>query len=981
MARWRAKRNAQRPDPDAHLGWTPIRDVPAWCTDAIANAQILLQRFITKHDADSKETLASAWNAVATDKRFETSPLTFRLDMLNRCAIVASWQAKSIDGFDKAIEQWCSALNLVPDGWPERLRYLHNVGSQYLARYDRTGDKADLEMSVKSNLEAVAAACDWNDYSVGMAYDGAVTSLTARYRKFGNPEDLRRSVDIAQKGLHLATAAGVKRLNMFRFALAGALRSRFEAFGGIDDLDQAIETLSSTDENPVPRDIDEGQQILAVLLRKRGEMTKNPDDLDLAVKFLDAPHGTLPNDPARRTNLGNALLSRYRLTGNLDDVQRAVELQESAILLSALNDWQKASRYNNAGNATLAMYEETKEAAYLSRSIAHYREAIELTDPLAPELASRYYNLGQARQRAYERDAIESNAELVGSAYSAACKAGLEAGLEWALAAALHWGDWALTYRKWEEAASGYRYALDAVDKLFRRQLGRDEQEMWLAQVRGLPAHAAYALAQAGQGADAAMAIERGRAFILSEVLERDRVDLSALEQSGQPNLAKRYRAASAAVRVAHTVPAARAARDELEHAIVAIRQVAGFEDFLAKLRYLTPEERARVGPIVYLAAAPTGGSAIVVDSASSSPTVLQLESLTESAVDSKIQALLGAYACRRFSAGLWEGTVDAVTSWLWNSTIDPLLSTLTDVDEATFVPAGRLGLLPFHAAWTSDPDAASGRQYVLDRIAFSYAPNARSLLAARQIADGLCVPKSVLVVDDPQPVTAGPVPAADVEADTVRRMFPRARVLRHEEATRAAVLGTLSTFDVLHFACHGVAFADSPLDSQLTMAGDEPLSLRDLLAVGSARTSVHNGRLAVLSACEASRSGDELPDEVLSLPTGILQAGIPSIIASNWAVDGASTAMMMARFYDAWRTDGISIGDALRRSQCWLRDSTNEEKARWFRTQVDQCDPADTGTIDSLRRLWQASVRKPPAERTYAHPMHWAAFAHVGAS
>ena len=78
---------------------------------------------------------------------------------------------------------------------------------------------------------------------------------------------------------------------------------------------------------------------------------------------------------------------------------------------------------------------------------------------------------------------------------------------------------------------------------------------------------------------------------------------------------------------------------------------------------------------------------------------------------------------------------------------------------------------------------------------------------------------------------------------------------------------------------------------------------------------------------------------------------------------------MMMARFYDSWRTDRTSIADALRRSQCWLRDSTNQEKARWFSEQLDRCDPDDTETIDSLRKLWQASVRKPPTDRTYAHP------------
>ena len=57
-------------------------------------------------------------------------------------------------------------------------------------------------------------------------------------------------------------------------------------------------------------------------------MTKNRHDLDLAVKGLDASTAVLANNPARMTNLGNALLSRYGLTKNLADVERAVELQD-----------------------------------------------------------------------------------------------------------------------------------------------------------------------------------------------------------------------------------------------------------------------------------------------------------------------------------------------------------------------------------------------------------------------------------------------------------------------------------------------------------------------------------------------------------------------------------------------------------------------------------------------------------------------------
>ena len=75
---------------------------------------------------------------------------------------------------------------------------------------------------------------------------------------------------MAEAGLRLATAAGVDRLNMFRFTLAEALGSRFDAFGDIDDLNRAIKTYSSTDEHPVPGYVEDGQRVLAMLLRRLG---------------------------------------------------------------------------------------------------------------------------------------------------------------------------------------------------------------------------------------------------------------------------------------------------------------------------------------------------------------------------------------------------------------------------------------------------------------------------------------------------------------------------------------------------------------------------------------------------------------------------------------------------------------------------------------------------------------------------------------
>ena len=62
---------------------------------------------------------------------------------------------------------------------------------------------------------------------------------------------------------------------------------------------------------------------------------------------------------------------------------------------------------------------------------------------------------------------------------------------------------------------------------------------------------------------------------------------------------------------------------------------------------------------------------------------------------------------------------------------------------------------------------------------------------------------------------------------------------------------------------------------------------------------------LVVLSACETQRGRMQKDEGVYALPVGFLYAGAPSVIASLWRVDDASTAELFADFYGKLRGSG----------------------------------------------------------------------------
>ena len=83
---------------------------------------------------------------------------------------------------------------------------------------------------------------------------------------------------------------------------------------------------------------------------------------------------------------------------------------------------------------------------------------------------------------------------------------------------------------------------------MFRAQLLRADKESWLRDAEDLVVDGAFALAAGDDPRGAAVALERGRALLLSEALERAAADLSRLED-GHAGLAIRFRESSARVR------------------------------------------------------------------------------------------------------------------------------------------------------------------------------------------------------------------------------------------------------------------------------------------------------------------------------------------------------------------------------------------------------------------------------------------------
>jgi len=139
-------------------------------------------------------------------------------------------------------------------------------------------------------------------------------------------------------------------------------------------------------------------------------------------------------------------------------------------------------------------------------------------------------------------------------------------------------------------------------------------------------------------------------------------------------------------------------------------------------------------------------------------------------------------------------------------------------------------------------------------------------------------------------------------------------------------LLRDASASNIVHFAGHGVVRPDAPLLSHLVLAPDEGgasgvITAQELFDIRLPKT-----RLAILSGCHTA--GGRLSDTegASSLARALFAAGVPSVVASLWAVDDESTADFFASYHRRL-SRGDDPTEALRRTQLeWVA----QDKGGW---------------------------------------------------
>jgi CHAT domain-containing protein/Tfp pilus assembly protein PilF len=283
----------------------------------------------------------------------------------------------------------------------------------------------------------------------------------------------------------------------------------------------------------------------------------------------------------------------------------------------------------------------------------------------------------------------------------------------------------------------------------------------------------------------------------------------------------------------------------------------------------------------------------------------------TEEQLQAKVDALRRSLSMKGYQED--KGGYKVLSSELFELLLKDALNEVP-TERICIVPHGVLHYLPFHML-------SDGQKSLIDKYEIFYSPSSSVLQFCFEKRKP--VKEAVLVFGNPDYEDKLPqLPFAELEAKKIKNLFPKAFVYIGSQATETMSKTRSSGMNIVHFATHAEFNEHVPIFSSIRLArdGNEDglLEMHEIFGLDLA-----DAGLVTLSGCETAISDISKGDELIGLPRAFIYAGTPSVLASLWRVDDASTAALMIEFYKNLKT--MPKSQALRKAQLKIRSQCKD--------------------------------------------------------
>ena len=261
---------------------------------------------------------------------------------------------------------------------------------------------------------------------------------------------------------------------------------------------------------------------------------------------------------------------------------------------------------------------------------------------------------------------------------------------------------------------------------------------------------------------------------------------------------------------------------------------------------------------------------------------------------------------------------------------IAPVFDFLDGETEVMIIPGPFLFKVPFEAL--QDKDGS----YLSETFRIRIVPSLTTLNLIHNSPAEYHSQTGALMVGDPNvgwvlykgsKVYRSSLPFAREEARMLGRILG-AQTLLGKEATKQAVLHSIHSMSLVHFAAHG-----NPKTGEIYLA--RPISIdgtpqeEDYLLTMADISKVRlRAKLVVLSCCHTA-DGEIRAEGVVGMARAFLGSGARSVLAARWAIDDEATMHFMFRFY-YHLVRGESASESLHKTMKWMRAGPFSGVRQW---------------------------------------------------
>ncbi|HEX3155271.1 MAG TPA: CHAT domain-containing protein, partial [Candidatus Angelobacter sp.] len=221
--------------------------------------------------------------------------------------------------------------------------------------------------------------------------------------------------------------------------------------------------------------------------------------------------------------------------------------------------------------------------------------------------------------------------------------------------------------------------------------------------------------------------------------------------------------------------------------------------------------------------------------------------------------------------------------TWLYAQLLQPIIASLPESQTVT-VELDRSAYNLSMEALTSPEGWYFGEKYPV-----AYSPGTRVEQALR-VPSSVDLDAGLFLLDASHTSGSTYLPGMEDQRNLISRLFPRTRIVNSSTTRWDEILSPLALSQIFHYIGHARRDGSG---TSLVLNAKDSLRAADIDPKLFARA-----QLVVLAACSTGIGRESGLLDTNSLVRAFLIAGVPSVVASHWDVDSASTSRLMINFY-----------------------------------------------------------------------------------